>query len=205
MNINKNRSTRSRDICLCAVFAALAAVGAFIKVPMPVCPFTLQLMFTTLAGLLLGKRLGAISIAIYVIIGLLGVPVFTQGGGIGYVLQPTFGYLVAFILGTYATGAIAEKGEPTFKRLWVASLVGLVIVYVIGMVYLYIICNYVLGSTQTVSAVLMSCFVFVIPGDFALSILAAYIAKRLIPILIRQNIGIGSAKTAQLQTKEAEI
>ena len=70
-----------------------------------------------LAGLMLGGRLGAISVCVYVAIGLAGLPVFTQGGGITYVLKPTFGYLIGFAVGTYVTGAIANKtAAPTFRR-----------------------------------------------------------------------------------------
>ncbi|MGN0182765.1 MAG: biotin transporter BioY [Candidatus Ornithomonoglobus sp.] len=182
------KKIKTRDLCLCAVFAALTAVGAFIKIPVPVCPFTLQLLFTTLAGLLIGKKLGALSVAIYVIIGLLGVPVFTQGGGFGYVLQPTFGYLVGYIAGSFVTGAIAgEDKEPKLLRLLLASLAGLLVVYLFGMVYLYIICNYVLGSPYTVGAVVLYCFVFAVPGDIVLCAVASVIAKRVIPALRKSD------------------
>ena len=127
---------RTIDICLCGVFAALSAIGAFIRIPIPVCPFTLQLTFTTLAGLLLGKRRGALSVAIYVFVGLLGIPVFTEGGGIYYVLKPTFGYLIGFIAATYVTGAISRSGKtPSYLRIFSASVAGVVTDYLFGMVY----------------------------------------------------------------------
>ena len=72
---------KTYKIALVAMFAALSAIGAFIRVPMPMVPFTLQLFFTTMAGLLLGGELGALSVGVYVLIGLLGLPVFTGGGG----------------------------------------------------------------------------------------------------------------------------
>ena len=55
----------TKSLILCSLFAALIAVGAFIKIPIPVVPFTLQVLFTTLAGRLLGPKLGAISVGIY--------------------------------------------------------------------------------------------------------------------------------------------
>ena len=67
----------TKNMILSALFVALIAIGAFIKIPVPVCPFTLQLLFTTLAGLLLGARLGFISVCVYIVIGLIGVPIFT--------------------------------------------------------------------------------------------------------------------------------
>ena len=120
----------TRDLILCGLFTALIIVGAFIKIPVPVVPFTLQFLFTMLAGLLLGGKLGAISVSVYIILGLMGIPVFAQGGGVGYVLMPTFGYLIGFAIGAYVTGKIANKVyNPSYKRLFAANFIGLFIVY----------------------------------------------------------------------------
>ena len=81
------RNQKTRELVLCALFTALTAVGAFIKIPVPVVPFTLQFLFTMLAGLLLGGRLGAISVGAYAVLGLLGLPIFTEGGGFWYLLK----------------------------------------------------------------------------------------------------------------------
>ncbi|MDY4173184.1 MAG: biotin transporter BioY, partial [Evtepia sp.] len=97
-----NRKTR--DLIQCSLFTALIAVGAFLRIPIPVLPFTLQFLFTTLAGLLLGPRQGTISVAAYLLLGLAGLPIFTEGGGFWYVLKPSFGYLIGFCVGTYLTG-----------------------------------------------------------------------------------------------------
>ena len=90
------RNSKLRNQILCAIFTALIAIGAFIRIPVPVVPFTLQFLFTTLAGVLLGSRLGATSVILYIVLGLLGVPVFAEGGGPGYILKPSFGYLPGF-------------------------------------------------------------------------------------------------------------
>ena len=73
------RNSKLRNQILCAIFTALIAIGAFIRIPVPVVPFTLQFLFTTLAGVLLGSRLGATSVILYIVLGLLGVPVFAEG------------------------------------------------------------------------------------------------------------------------------
>ena len=99
----------TRELVWAALFSALIAVGAFIKIPLGVVPLTLQLFFVILAGLLLGARLGFIAVFTYVAIGLLGIPVFTRGGGIGYVLQPTFGYILGFCFAAFVAGLIVEK------------------------------------------------------------------------------------------------
>ena len=134
---------KTRDLVLTALFAALVAVGAFLRVPLPAIPFTLQFLFTALAGILLGSRRGAISVACYVIIGLVGFPVFTAGGGPSYIFHPTFGYLPAFIVGAWVIGRIAEQSPaPSVKRLLAASLIGLALVLVIGAVYYWMICTF---------------------------------------------------------------
>ena len=133
----------TRDLILWALFTALSAIGAFIRNPVPLVPFTLQITFTTLAGLLLGSKKGAISVAVYVLMGLIGIPEFTQGGGFSYVLKPSFGFLVAFIIGAFVTGLIIEMNQiPSFLRILGASFAGMAFVYVLGAIYFYIICTY---------------------------------------------------------------
>lgn len=105
----KHTATRTRSMVYCALFTALIAVGAFIRVPVPVVPFTLQYLFTMLAGLLLGSKRGAVSVAVYVLLGLAGLPIFTEGGGLGYIFKPSFGYLAGFCVGAYLTGYLAEQ------------------------------------------------------------------------------------------------
>ena len=74
--------TKTKSLIYCGLFTALIAVGAFIKIPVPVVPFTLQYLFTMMAGLLLGSKLGALSVTFYMLLGLAGLPIFSEGGGI---------------------------------------------------------------------------------------------------------------------------
>ena len=72
--------TKTKSLIYCGLFTALIAVGAFIKIPVPVVPFTLQYLFTMMAGLLLGSKLGALSVTFYMLLGLAGLPIFSEGG-----------------------------------------------------------------------------------------------------------------------------
>lgn len=123
--------TKAKSIIYCGLFTALIAVGAFIKIPIPVVPFTLQYLFTMLAGLLLGSRRGSLSVIAYIILG----------------------------------------------------LAGLLVVYACGMIYYYIICNYVINTPIGVWPLFLYCFILAVPGDIALSILAAVLVKRIKPVL----------------------
>lgn len=78
---------KTKDLVLCAMFVALIAVGAFIKVPVPVVPFTLQFLFTMLAGLLLGPVNGALAVVVYIVLGLVGLPIFIPGRWTGLYLS----------------------------------------------------------------------------------------------------------------------
>lgn len=171
------------------MFAVLITVGAYIKIPVPVVPFTLQLLFTTLAGLLLGSRLGAVSVILYIAMGLAGLPVFASGGGLGYVLEPSFGYLVGFAAASWVTGRIAEKRQTaSMKRLLLANYTGLAIVYLFGMAYYYAICNYVIHTPIGFWPLFLYCFLLAVPGDLVLCFVAALIARKLMPMIKRRYL-----------------
>lgn len=179
---------KTKDIVLCAVFAALTAIGAFIKIPIPVCPITLQFLFTMMAGFLLGSKKGGLSIIIYIVIGLIGVPIFANGGGIGYVFVPTFGYLIGFAVQAFVIGAIVEHMKTlSFIKLFAASIAGLIVLHVIGLLYYYLISSFALSEPVSVFNIFYYCFVLTVPGDIVLCIIGAILSKRLIPILKKEN------------------
>ena len=88
MESSAAKKLSTKNMVLCGMFTALTAIGAFIQVPVPYMDyFTLQFFFVLLAGLVLGGNKGALSVGCYVLLGLLGLPIFAAGGGIGYVLR----------------------------------------------------------------------------------------------------------------------
>ncbi|MDO5558450.1 MAG: biotin transporter BioY [Oscillospiraceae bacterium] len=174
---------------LCALFTALTAIGAFIRIPVPVVPFTLQFLFTMLAGLVLGAKKGALSVGLYALLGLIGLPVFAEGGGIWYLLKPSFGYILGFVAASFVTGRMTETmKEFSFKRTLLANFTGLFIVYAAGMVWYYVICNFVINTPIALWPLFLYCFVLAVPGDICLCFLAAYIFKRLRPILCKTGV-----------------
>ena len=183
--MNKNRTQK---IISCALFVTLITIGAFIKIPVPIVPFTLQFLFTMLAGLLLGAKTGSISVFVYILMGVRGLPVFSEGGGFAYVLKPSFGYIIGFAVATFVTGKIANSvPNPSYKRLLIANFTGLFIVYLFGMIYYYMISNFYLGNPIGLWTLFLYCFILAIPGDILLCIIGAVLGKRLIP-LIKKNM-----------------
>lgn len=172
-----------RELVFGAIFTALISIGAFIRIPIGVIPITLQLLFVILAGLLLGGRLGSLAVFAYVAIGLTGVPIFTQGGGIAYVFHPTFGYLLGFMMAAFISGSLMERFEHKFKYYLLASVVGLIFVYLLGGTYLYLLSNFYLGTNMSVEKVVIYGALVFLPNDLLSCCVAAFLATRIKPTL----------------------
>lgn len=181
--------TKTKRLVLCSLFTALIAIGAFIQIPVPMMDyFTLQLLFVLLAGMLLGPAGGAASAAVYVAIGLIGVPIFAAGGGIAYVLRPSFGYLLGFIAGAFLSGLICQKlRAERFRQYLAAAFCGMLITYLIGFTYKFFILNFYVGDPTSLWLIVTASLIGVdIPGDILLCFAAALIAARLNPLLNAQ-------------------
>ena len=177
----------TQDVAVCGLFAALTAVGAFMKIVIPVgadtMNFTLQWLFVLLAGLLLGSRRAFRSVAVYLITGLIGFPVFARGGGPAYLLRPTFGFLLGFALAAWAIGFLCEKLRPTKSVTWFfTTLAGFVIYYGMGILYFYMITHLLASQTPVGIGVIFGvyCLPTMLP-DLMLCALAVMLAGRLRP------------------------
>ena len=154
----------ARKLVYTALLAVLTAVGAFLRIPLGVSSITLQFLFTAMAGVLLGPGCGALSQGVYVALGLIGLPIFTAGGGFGYVLQPTFGFLLGLIPTAAIIGAISRRSTSPL-RLALACLAGLAVLYAVGIPYMALILNGYMGKGMSVSALLWAGMLPFLPGD----------------------------------------
>ncbi len=145
-------------------------------------------MFTAVSGVLLGPVLGAMSQLIYVLLGLIGLPVFTSGGGLSYVLTPTFGYLLGFIVAPYIIGKIVYNAKPSFTRILIVSILGLLVTYLIGTTYMYIILNYVTNIKITLLKSIEVGILVFIPGDFIKCVITAELGSKIIPKINKMKI-----------------
>ena len=128
-----------------ALMAAVTAVAAQIAIPIEPVPFTLQVLAVVLTGLLLGPRYGALAMAIYLLLGAVGVPVFAQfSGGLGTLLGPTGGYLISYPIAAAVAGLAAKTvaGDSRSRALWFGffwGCTGLAIIYALGATWLAVV------------------------------------------------------------------
>jgi biotin transport system substrate-specific component len=133
----------TRRVVAVSAFVLAVALAAQVKVPVPftMVPLTLQTMFVLLAGALLGPRLGATSMFVYLAMGIGGLPVFAGGAfGLAYLLGPTGGYLLAFPAAAFAAGMLTRgarrEGVLDAVRLWLALLAAALVILVSGVAWL---------------------------------------------------------------------
>lgn len=174
---------KARDLILTALFAALTAIGAFLRIPTPISSFTLQLFFTCMAGVLLGPKYGALSQLVYVLLGLSGLPIFTSGGGLGCVLTPTFGFLLGMIPMAALVGALTRRSSGGFWAICLACLAGFVVVYAVGLPYMHLILTLYLHKTQTVFQTVKGGMLLFLPFDALKIAAAAALGRSLLPRL----------------------
>lgn len=175
------RRLLAADIAECALFAALMAAAAFVQIPFPLVPLTFQTVVSVLAGLLLGAKKGAISMAVYMVIGLIGLPVFSAGGGIYYVLKPSFGYILGFIPAAAVAGLIAGRAHLSLWRYIFAAIIAFLVNYAVGIPYC-IVAAHLLGVENLTNLLITGNLIYM-PKDAALCVLAAILARKVCPLI----------------------
>jgi biotin transport system substrate-specific component len=179
------RKLRALDLTLAAMFVALMAIGANISTIAPFLhvggvPITLQTFFAILAGAILGSRLGSIAMIVYMLVGLVGVPVFADfTGGLSIIIRPTFGFILSYILAAFIIGKIVEKNKslPAFI---IASLIGMAVNYLFGTNWMYF--AYKLWGAAPDGFSYKMAWLWMaapLPKDLILSVLAGIMAHRL--------------------------
>ena len=127
-----------RLLLLSSFFAILTAVSSLFVIPFPFVPMTLQVAVMLISGLLLGAKGGAISQAFYILLGLIGLPVFAGGvGGIQHIFSPTFGFLIGFVAAAATTGFLSNNAKSYFTYLF-ACIAGVVVMYSVALPLLFV-------------------------------------------------------------------
>lgn len=168
----------SKELTRIALSTALIAIGAFITIPLGPVPFTLQTLFVILTGLYLKPAHAALSTFLYMLIGLIGVPIFAGfSGGFQSLASPSFGFIISFIPMAFIISKIAH-GSMNNKKIISAIVIGVIISYIIGLIYLKYGLTKLNGVEVPFKKVLSLGFIpFIIP-DTAKIIAAIIVYKR---------------------------
>lgn len=174
-NTKQNQLYRIRMLVLASFLIALTAVSSKIAIPFPFTPVpvTMQVIFVLLSGFLLGSRFGFFAQLIYLGIGMMGLPVFSKGGGIAYLLGPTGGFLFAFPLAAAVCGWLFERLGPKISSALIASVCALLLIYFMGTVQLSIVMKKGFAASLGLAVLPF------IPADIAKSIVASFAAVAL--------------------------
>jgi len=178
------------DITMIALFVALMAVGANVTSFLIIggVPVTLQTFFALLAGLILGKRLGSLAMLIYMIIGLIGMPIFSGvTGGLFTIAKPSFGFIIAFIPTAYFAGLIIEK-KDTIKWFVISAFIGLFVNYLIGTTWMYTAYKLWFAAPDGFNySVLWSWMALPLIKDLLFTYVAAVVGMRMNQLVVRKN------------------
>lgn len=181
--LSERLALKTSTITRAALMAAVTAVAAQITVPLTPVPFTLQVLAVILSGLLLGARIGALAQAVYVLVGAVGIPVFSSfTGGLGHVFGPTGGYLISYPIAAAVAGLAAHTVARASRQqaLWAGFLwgcAGLAVIYVFGTTWLAVVSG--LSPTEAATTGILPFVIF----DLIKVALAALVAVAAAPAI----------------------
>lgn len=168
------KSQQVKLMVLCALFAALTAVCSQIQIPLPMIPINLALFSVYLCGALMSKSRAALAMAVYMLMGIIGLPVFTGlRGGAGVLFGRTGGYILGYVLSAFLTSLILEKWGRAYWKMCLAMAAGTAGCYAFGTAWFMVLTGNGLWASLTVCV-----FPFLI-GDAVKILLAALLAGRL--------------------------
>lgn len=174
------RQKRTLDVITIALAAAIIAVCSWITIPVGAVPFTMQTFAVFVAALLLGSIRGALAVIIYILLGIVGLPVFSSfQSGLGVLLGATGGFLTGFIFIPLIGGAFSRKFPDNTVLTFVGLILGLVACYSVGTLWFM----HVYLDGISVSVALTTCVVPYIIPDILKMALAAAVSKKVMPVM----------------------
>ena len=180
----KEQTLSVKDITQTGIFTALTAVGAFISIPIGPVPITLQSFFVLLSGVILGSKKAMFSQITYLLLGLIGFPIFAGfTGGLQTIFKPSFGFIIGYVVVAYIVGKLTEERELSYGNLTIAVGLGSMVLYAIGIPYMYYILNIILNSNFGIIKILQLGMFAFLPGDVLKAVIVVFIAKRLKAVL----------------------
>lgn len=171
-----------KDIAMMTVCLSILIIASKISISIGIIAITLQTFAVALIPYILKWKRSAIVFITYILMGLIGIPVFSNGGGFYYVLKPSFGFILGFLASLFITGSPILKNKKIANLF--KGLLGLLVLDIIGLVYMYFILKYYMNNdTVTISYILEVGFLPFIIKDTISVVLAWVISLRLEPVL----------------------
>lgn len=171
---------KTKYLALSAVCAALMAVGAYLRFPLPflAVQFTTQVFFLLVTGLILPPAYSAGALTAYVMLGLIGFPVFSQGSGPQTVLTPNFGYLLGFVFSAFVTAFLRKKWKGQRFSYLFSAIAGVFAVYVIALPYVALLASLYQSRPIALGSLLSAYFLAFLPLDLIKAAGAAAVARQ---------------------------
>lgn len=168
--MKKTKILSAKNLCLISLFVALITVCSWINIPFAI-PLTLQVFGVFLACAYLGLLRGALCVIVYILLGAVGVPVFSGfRGGLSHLFSHTGGFIVGFLLSAFVIGFLLKKRKNTVKFTFFAMLLALVACYIVGIVWMLYI------SSENINAKYISSTLLALAPMFATDIIKAFLA-----------------------------
>ena len=189
------KMSAGREAAFCGLFIALMCIGARISIVIPIgtgVTISLQILFALLAGFLLGPRAGFRSVLLYLLLGLVGLPVYAHGGGAAYLVRPTYGFLIGFAVAALLAGLFRSRMKKRTKVSYlIFGEIAMLSYYACGLIYMYVMTHFLIASADLVGVhtLIFVWFLSTVGPDLVIGALASLLAYRLVPVFdrIRNN------------------
>jgi biotin transport system substrate-specific component len=163
-----------RDLTYCSLFAALISIMGYVTIPLPAVPITGQTLAIMMTGSILSPYLAGISVLIFLLLGAIGIPVFSNGSaGFGVLAGPTGGYLVGFLIGVIIISLISKNKNSLFTLGFANIIGGILVIYGIGVPWLNFVSGIGIERAFMVGAVTF------LPGDIIKVFIATPLAWKI--------------------------
>lgn len=175
----------TKDLVQIAILTSMLSVASIFVIPIGPVPITLQVFFFLLIPALVGRLKGALTILLYMLLGLIGFPVFAGGsGGFQSILSPAFGYIVGAVLISLVVGRLHEKKASSVQVIS-TMMVGILLLYVVGITYQYVIMNVYLQTPISWQAIILTNLTTFLPIDMVKAFTAGIVCRRLAAVRVR--------------------
>ena len=171
---------KTKYLAMSALCTALMVVGAYLRFPLPflAVQFTTQVFFLLVTGLVLPPKYSAGALLAYVLLGLIGLPVFSQGGGLQTILTPNFGYLLGFIFSAYITALLHKRIQGKKWAYIVPAIIGVFAVYAIALPYVALLATLYQAKPVAFETLMKGYFLAFLPLDLVKAAGAALVASQ---------------------------